>query len=48
MIRLAIQQPVTVISLSILLVLAGFVALRQLPIQLTPTIDDTIVSVSTR
>lgn len=48
MIRRAIEQPVTVISLGVLLVLAGFVALRQLPIQLTPTIDDTIISVSTR
>ncbi len=47
-IRLAIRQPVTVVSVTVLLLLAGLVAVRQLPIQLTPTIDDTIVSVSTR
>ena len=47
-IRLAIRQPVTVISVTVLLLLAGLVALRQLPIQLTPTIDDTVVSISTR
>ena len=48
LIRLAIRQPVTVVSLTVLLVLAGLVAVRRLPIQLTPTIDDTVVSISTR
>ncbi len=48
LIRLAIRQPVTVVSVVVLLLLAGLVAVRQLPIQLTPTIDDTVVSVSTR
>lgn len=48
LIRLAIAQPVSVISLTLLLLLGGIVALRQLPIQLTPSIDDTVISVSTR
>ena len=47
-IRLAIVQPVTVVAATALLLLAGLVSLRQLPIQLTPTIDDTVISISTR
>ena len=48
LIRLAIAQPVSVVAVVALLLLAGLVALGRLPIQLTPTIDDTVISVSTR
>jgi HAE1 family hydrophobic/amphiphilic exporter-1 len=43
----SVRQPVTVVVCVILVVLAGVLALRKLPIQLTPTVSSTIVSVST-
>ena len=43
----SVRQPVTVIVCVLLVVLAGVLALRKLPIQLTPTVSSTIVSVST-
>ena len=43
----SVRQPVTVAVAVILVVLAGLLALRRLPIQLTPQVDSTIVSVST-
>jgi len=47
LIRLLIQQPVTVAVGVILLVMAGLVAIDRIPVQLTPTVEDTIISVST-
>ena len=46
-IRGAINQPVTVIVGVALTVLAGLVAVQRIPVQLTPTVEDTIISVST-
>ncbi|MFN9126674.1 MAG: efflux RND transporter permease subunit, partial [bacterium] len=43
----SVRQPVTVVVCVLLVVLAGVLALRKLPIQLTPTVSSTIVSVST-
>lgn len=43
----AIRQPVSVAVGVILLVLAGVVALQRIPVQLTPNVEDTIISVST-
>ena len=43
----SVRQPVTVIVAVILVALAGVLALRKLPIQLTPTVSSTIVSVTT-
>jgi HAE1 family hydrophobic/amphiphilic exporter-1 len=44
----SIREPVTVIVGVILTILAGLLALQRVPIQLTPDVEDTIVSVSTR
>jgi len=46
-IRLVIQQPVTVIVGVVLIMIAGLIALDRIPIQLTPNVEDTIISVST-
>jgi len=47
LIRMAIRQPVTVVVGVILVVLAGVVSLGRIPIQLTPNVESTIVTVST-
>ena len=47
LIRLAIRQPVTVTVGVLLIVLAGVVSLSRIPIQLTPNVESTIVTVST-
>ncbi len=46
-VRLAVRQPVSVFVGVILVMLAGVVALTRLPIALTPTVEDTVVSVRT-
>ena len=46
-IRGVIQQPVTVAVGVILTVMAGLIALQRIPIQLTPNVEDTIISVRT-
>ena len=43
----AIRQPVTVLCCVILLMMAGVVAFARLPIQLTPTVDTTVLTVRT-
>ena len=48
LIKSAIRQPVTVAVGVILILLAGIVALRRIPIQLTPNVEDTIIAVTTR
>jgi len=47
LVRLAVRQPVTVLVGIVLVLLAGIVALRRIPIQLTPNVEDTIVAVTT-
>jgi len=46
-IQTAIRQPVTVTVGVILVLLAGFISLERIPIQLTPNVEDTVVSVTT-
>jgi len=46
-IRTSIQQPVTVAVGVVLTIMAGLVALGRIPIQLTPNVEDTIISVTT-
>ena len=46
-VRQAIGQPVTVTVGVILIVLAGLLALRRIPIQLTPNVESTIITVTT-
>ena len=47
LIRLSIKDPVTVAVGVILVLVAGFLAIQRVPIQLTPNVEDTIISVST-
>ncbi|MHC4108798.1 MAG: efflux RND transporter permease subunit [Planctomycetota bacterium] len=47
LVRLAIRQPVTVIVGVIMIVLAGLLALQRIPIQLTPNVETTIITVTT-
>src|SRR5690606_35749108 len=46
-VRTSIRQPVTVTVGVLLVMLAGVLAIRRLPIQLTPNVEDTIVAVTT-
>jgi HAE1 family hydrophobic/amphiphilic exporter-1 len=46
-VRQAIGQPVTVAVGVILIVMAGLLALRRIPIQLTPNVESTIITVTT-
>ena len=48
LIQLIIRQPVTVTVGVILVALSGLLALQRIPIQLTPNVESTIVSVTTR
>jgi HAE1 family hydrophobic/amphiphilic exporter-1 len=43
----SVRQPVTVVVCVLLVALAGLLALQRLPIQLTPTVSSTVVSVNT-
>ncbi len=43
----AIRQPVTVVVGVIAILLAGLIALQRIPIQLTPNVEDTIITVTT-
>ncbi len=47
LVALAVRQPVTVAVGVILVLLAGIVAVRRIPIQLTPNVEDTIIAVTT-
>jgi HAE1 family hydrophobic/amphiphilic exporter-1 len=46
-VRTAIEQPITVAVGVILVLMAGLISLARIPIQLTPNVDDTIISVTT-
>ena len=46
-VRQAIGQPVTIAVGVILILMAGVLALRRIPIQLTPNVESTIITVST-
>jgi HAE1 family hydrophobic/amphiphilic exporter-1 len=48
LIQLIIRQPVTVTVGVILIAMSGLLALQRIPIQLTPNVESTIVSVTTR
>ncbi|MCA9286888.1 MAG: efflux RND transporter permease subunit [Phycisphaerales bacterium] len=45
---LSVRQPITVAVGVVLVAMAGLLALRRIPIQLTPNVEDTVVSVITR
>src|SRR5690606_5047555 len=45
---LSVRQPITIAVAVIIVAMAGLLALRRIPIQLTPNVEDTIVSVTTR
>lgn len=47
LLRTAIEQPITVAVGVILILMAGLISLTRIPIQLTPNVDDTIISVTT-
>lgn len=47
LIRLCIQRPVGVAVAALLLVLAGLVAVATVPVQLTPNVDTTVITVAT-
>ena len=47
LIRLSIERPIAVLAMVLLVVLAGVVALRQIPIQLAPDIERPVISVGT-
>lgn len=47
LIRLCIQRPVGVAVAAVLLVLAGLIAVATVPVQLTPNVDSTVITVST-
>ncbi len=47
-VRTSVRRPVTVAVGVILVVLAGLIAFQRVPIQLTPDVEDTIISVRTR
>lgn len=47
LLRAAINQPVTVSVGVILIVMAGLIAMDRIPVQLTPNVEDTIVTVTT-
>ncbi|MBK7406324.1 MAG: efflux RND transporter permease subunit [Phycisphaerales bacterium] len=46
-IKLMVRQPVTVTVGVILTMIAGILAVRAIPVQLTPNVEDTVISVST-
>ncbi|MDH3583671.1 MAG: efflux RND transporter permease subunit, partial [Phycisphaerae bacterium] len=48
LIRFAIDKPVTVSVGVLLIVLFGLLALSQIPVQMTPNLDTTVISVRTR
>ncbi len=47
LIRLAIQQPVTVAVCVVVMIMAGIVAASRIPIQLTPNVERMVIAVST-
>lgn len=47
LIEIAVRQPITVAVAVILAVLSGLIAGTRVPVQMTPTVDSTVVSVAT-
>lgn len=47
LVEISIKQPITITVGIILVILAGMIAVQKVPIQLTPTVEDTVISVST-
>jgi hydrophobic/amphiphilic exporter-1 (mainly G- bacteria), HAE1 family len=48
LIKMSIQQPITIAVGVILAVLAGAMAFLQVPIKMTPEVDSVVISVMTR
>ena len=46
-VKIAIEQPITVSVCILLALVAGVVAILRVPVQMTPTVDDTVIAVST-
>jgi HAE1 family hydrophobic/amphiphilic exporter-1 len=47
LLKLVVRQPVTVSVGMILIMLAGVLSVQRIPVQLTPTVEDTVVTVQT-
>lgn len=47
LIELAVKQPITVSVAVILAVLAGVLAATRVPVQMTPSVDSTVIAVTT-
>jgi HAE1 family hydrophobic/amphiphilic exporter-1 len=47
LIELAIKRPIAVLSIVLMIVMMGFVALQLIPIQLTPDLRKPVVSIYT-
>ena len=48
LIRIATRQPITIAVAVLFCLLAGVVALKVVPVQMTPEVEDTIIAVTTR
>lgn len=46
-IKTSIDQPITIAVGTLLCLLAGFIALERVPVQLAPEVEDTVISVTT-
>ena len=47
LIRLAIERPIAVVAMTLMIVLFGVIALRAIPVQLAPDVDRPVINVST-
>jgi len=47
LIRLSIKNPVTVIASALIIVIFGYISSKQLPLQLTPSVNKPIISITT-
>ncbi|MCA9431050.1 MAG: efflux RND transporter permease subunit, partial [Candidatus Omnitrophica bacterium] len=48
LVELAVRQPITVTVGIIVSVLAGIIALTEVPIRMTPVVDSVVIAVTTR
>ena len=46
-VKIAIEQPITVTVCILLALVAGAVAILRVPVQMTPSVDDTVIAVTT-
>ena len=47
LIRLAIERPIAVVAMTLMIVLFGVIAMRAIPVQLAPDVDRPVINVST-